>query len=128
MAQDAPPDDFGTPRGSDSPMSNAGAESAVGVGPEVCPHCGASKNAKSTSNNLDLFLGRLGMSDDMIESLKSSMRNVDVEQYLDTARDYLKSSGDKAKSFAKENPGKVAAGVAVLAVGTGLLISALNRE
>jgi hypothetical protein len=56
------------------------------------------------------------------------MQNVDVEEYLNTARDYLKSNGEKAKSFAKENPGKVAAGVAVLAVGAGLLISALNRD
>ncbi len=45
-----------------------------------------------------------------------------------TARDYLRDSSDKAKSFAKENPGKVAAGVAVLAVGAGLLISALKKD
>jgi hypothetical protein len=56
------------------------------------------------------------------------MQNVDVEEYLNTARDYLRTGGDKAKSFAKENPGKVAAGVAVLAVGAGLLLSALKRD
>lgn len=54
--------------------------------------------------------------------------NTDVERYLTTAREYAQGNGDKAKEYAKENPGKVAAGVAVLAVGAGLLISALNRE
>ena len=74
------------------------------------------------------FLGKLGISDDMIDNIKSQVQNVDVEEYLNTARDYLRSGGDKAKTFARENPGKVAAGVAVLAVGAGLLISALKRE
>ncbi len=89
----------------------------------VCPHCGQSMN-----RSLEQFLGRIGITDDMISNLKTSMQNVDVEEYLNTARDYLRSGGDKAKSFAKENPGKVAAGVAVLAVGAGLLINALNRD
>jgi hypothetical protein len=40
----------------------------------------------------------------------------------------LRSGSDKAKTYAKDNPGKVAAGVAVLAVGAGLLLSALNRD
>jgi len=64
----------------------------------------------------------------MISNLKSSMQNVDVEEYLNTAREYLRSGSDKARTYAKDNPGKVAAGVAVLAVGAGLLISALNRD
>ena len=45
------------------------------------------------------------------------------------------AAGSKAKEaaltateYAKENPWKVAAGVAVLAVGVGLLITALNRD
>jgi len=80
------------------------------------------------NRSLEQFLGRIGITDDMISNLKTSMQNVDVEEYLNTARDYLRSGGDKAKSFAKENPGKVAAGVAVLAVGAGLLINALNRD
>jgi len=89
----------------------------------VCEHCGQPIN-----RGLEQFLGRLGISDDMINNLKTSMNNVDVEEYLNTARDYLRTGSDKAKTFAKDNPGKVAAGVAVLAVGAGLLISALNRD
>ena len=102
---------FSVPKGSDS---NVGG---------ICASCG-----QPMHRGLEQFLGKLGISDDMISNLKNQMQNVDVEEYLNTAREYLKTGGDKAKSYAKENPGKVAAGVAVLAVGAGLLISALNKE
>jgi hypothetical protein len=91
----------------------------------ICPQCG---QLLGGNRGLEQFLGKLGISDEMIDNLRSQMQNVDVDEYLNTARDYLKSSSEKAKTFTKENPGKVAAGVAVLAVGAGLLISALNRD
>jgi hypothetical protein len=94
-----------------------------------CPHCGKSLPVGfGGGKGLDQFLGRLGISEEMMNNLKSSMQNVDLEEYLSTARDYLKNGSDKATSYAKENPGKVAAGVAVLAVGAGLLISAMNKD
>ncbi|HKO00182.1 MAG TPA: hypothetical protein VJ032_00730, partial [Thermoanaerobaculia bacterium] len=71
---------------------------------------------------------RLGITEEMVSNIKSSIANVEVDQYLNTAREYLKDSSGKATSYAKENPGKVAAGVAVLAVGAGLLISAMNKD
>jgi hypothetical protein len=88
-----------------------------------CAACG-----RPLDRGLEQFLGKLGISDDMINNLRNSMQNVDIEEYLNTARDYLRTNGDKAKTFARENPGKVAAGVAVLAVGAGLLISALRKD
>ena len=66
---------------------------------EICPTCGQGRN-----------------------------ENRDMEQYLNTARDYLNQGTTKASAYAMENPGKVAAGVAALALGAGLLISTLNRE
>ena len=108
---------------SDIPMGGTGIEHS-------CPTCGVTHGGANAGVNkgLEQFLGRLGISDEMVSNLKSSMQNVDVEEYLNTAREYLKNGSDKATTFAKENPGKVAAGVAVLAVGAGLLISALNRD
>jgi len=53
---------------------------------------------------------------------------VEIDEYLNTARDYLKDGGGKATTYAKENPGKVAAGVAALALGAGLLYAATNRD
>ena len=89
----------------------------------VCEHCGQPMN-----RGLEQFLGKLGVSDDAINNLKRQLQNVDVDEYLNKARDYVSSGSNKATQFAKDNPGKVAAGVAVLAVGAGLLLSALNRD
>lgn len=116
----------------DTPMTGAGPTGVISsettpmkTGGGVCPECG---QALGGNKSLEQFLGKLGITEEMINNLRSQMQNVDVDEYLNTARDYLKSSTEKAKTFTKENPGKVAAGVAVLAVGAGLLISALNRD
>ncbi len=99
---------------------------------EICPHCGQPINQ---NRGLEQFLARIGISEDMINNLKTQMQNADVEEYLNVARDYLKSAtdrvrpaADKAQRYAKENPGKIAAGVAVLAVGAGLLINSLREK
>ena len=110
-----------------TPTSTGGTGTMASTSSGICPTCGQSKNA-SANNSLEQFLGKLGISEEMVNNLKTSMQNVDVEEYLNTARDFLKGGSDKATTYAKENPGKVAAGVAVLAVGAGLLISALNRD
>lgn len=82
-----------------------------------CPHCGAS----NSEGGIDALLGRLGISNEMLE-------NLDVDQLMTTAREYMKEGGSKAKTFAKENPGKIAAGAAVLAIGAGLLMSRLRKD
>lgn len=105
--------------GSGSPLT--GTSSGTGV----CASCGQPLGG---NRGIEQLLGKLGITEEMIGNLKSSLQDIDVEEYLNTARDYLKSGTNKATTFAKENPGKVAAGAAVLAIGAGLLISALNRE
>jgi hypothetical protein len=110
-----------------TPTSTGGTGTMASASSGYCPTCGQSRSASGNST-LDQFLARLGITEEMITNLKSSIQNVDIEEYLNTARDYLKGGKEKATTYAKENPGKVAAGVAVLAVGTGLLISALNRD
>ena len=90
----------------------------------ICPTCGQPTNRAG----LEQLLGRLGITEEMINNLKTQFQNVDIDEYLNTAREYLKSTGDKASSYAKENPGKVAAGVAALALGAGLLYAAVNRD
>jgi len=93
------------------------------AGTGTCPTCG-----HSTGGGLEQFLGRIGISDDMVNNLKTSFSNVDIDEYLNTAREYLKGGSGKATTFAKDNPGKVAAGVAVLAVGAGLLINSMRSD
>ncbi len=112
----------------DTTMGNSGMNTPASseIGANTCAHCGQSYNAGN--RGLEQFLGKVGITDDMINNLKTQFQNVDVEQYLNTAREYLAGGSSKAKDFAKENPGKVAVGVAVLAVGAGLLISAMNKD
>lgn len=110
------------PTGSSTVTTGAG---ATGIPTEICEHCGASLTNPTA---LEQLLSRLGLNEQMIDKLKKSLADTDVDEYVATAREYLKKGGDKAANFTKENPGKVAAGVAVLAVGAGLVISALNRD
>lgn len=91
---------------------------------DTCAHCGQSLNG----GGLEQFLGKLGISESMISNLKSQFQNVDIDEYLNTAREYLKNSSGKAQTYAKENPGKVAAGVAALAVGAGLVYAATRDK
>ena len=91
---------------------------------DICPTCGQPR----TKAGIEQFLSKLGITEEMIENLKSQFQNVDIDEYLNTARDYLKNTGNKASSYAKENPGKVAAGVAALALGAGLIYAAVSRD
>jgi hypothetical protein len=113
---------FGTGTGGTSP-GGYGVSSATDTG--HCPTCGQSTRGGA---GLEQFLGRLGITEDMINNLKNQFSNVDIDEYMNTARDYLKDGSTKATTYAKENPGKVAAGVATLALGAGLLYAALNRD
>lgn len=112
----------GSSSGDTGTTGGYGVSSATDTG--HCPTCGQS----TRGGGLEQFLGRLGITDDMINNLKGQFQNVDVDEYLNTARDYLKDGGSKAQTYAKENPGKVAAGVAALALGAGLLYAAVNRD
>lgn len=111
----------GTNAGTDHNTGSMGKGSNGGA----CAHCGQSLEQ---NGGVEQFLGKLGITDETLANLKSSLQNADFDEYLNTAREYLKAGSSKATSYTKENPGKVAAGVAVLAVGAGLLISALNKD
>jgi hypothetical protein len=115
----------GSPAGGFGVTSASDTGAGAGGGTETCAHCGQSLRS---GGGLDQFLGKLGITEDMIGNLKGQFQNVDIDEYLNTARDYLKDSGGKAQTYAKENPGKVAAGVAALALGAGLLYAAVNRD
>ena len=102
---------------------NTGYNVSSGTDTDVCPTCG-----RTNAAGLEQFLGRLGINEDMINNLKGQFQNVDIDEYLNTARTYLKDGSGKATAYAKENPGKVAAGFAALALGAGLIYAATNRD
>lgn len=113
-----------TGSGTDFSTSRGGFGTQSGTDTDICPHCGQSTGG----GGLEQFLGRLGITGDMVNNLKGQFQNVDIDEYMNTARDFLKNNGGKAGTYAKENPGKVAAGVAALALGAGLLYAAVNRD
>jgi len=89
----------------------------------ACPTCG---HTPLRTTGVDQFLGKIGLSDEMINKLKTSVSNINIDEYVGTARDYLRAGSEKATSYAKENPAKVIAGVAILAISSALLINALR--
>ena|SRR5688572_30235410 len=113
-----------TTSGTGAPGVTSGGFDTAGTGSDICPTCGQ----PTSRAGLEQLLGRLGITEEMVNNLKTQFQNVDIDEYLNTAREYLKSTSDKASSYAKENPGKVAAGVAALALGAGLLYAAVNRD
>jgi hypothetical protein len=111
--------------GSSASASGTGTHGATDSEEQFCTHCG---HALNESKGLEQFLGRLGISGEMFGNLKGQFQNVDIDEYLNTAREYLKGSSTKVTSYTKENPAKVAAGVAALALGAGLIYAAVNRD
>lgn len=117
---------FGVTSGSDlggggsGTVGGGGSASGTGsggssAGEEFCAHCGQSLN-------------KGGGIEGLLNNLRSQLGNVDVDEYLNTLREYLKGSSTKVTSYTKENPAKVAAGVAALALGAGLIYAAVNRD
>lgn len=112
----------GTSSGTGGSSLNPGSGTNIGGGTasseteeQFCTHCGQS-------------LSKSGGIEGLLSSLRSQFENVDVDEYLNTAREYLKGSSNKVTTYTKDNPGKVAAGVAALAVGAGLIYAAVNRD
>ncbi|HYC91691.1 MAG TPA: hypothetical protein VEO54_20905 [Thermoanaerobaculia bacterium] len=114
---------YGSGAGTGGTDTGGGYNVSSGTDTGTCPTCG-----RSSGGGLEQFLGRLGITDEMVSNLKGQFQNVDIDEYLNTARTYLKDGSGKATSYAKENPGKVAAGVAALALGAGLIYAAVNRD
>ncbi len=109
-----------------TPLSfDAKATNDAGSAGTTCVTCGQSLRG---SSGVEQFLSRLGITDEMIANLKGQIQNVDLDEYINTAREYLKDGSTRVSSYAKENPGKVAAGVAAVALGAGLLVATVNRK
>lgn len=121
--------DWSGTTGSGSMAGGAGTAGGIGVSSATdtghCTQCGQSLNRNA---GLEQFLGKLGIDEEMITKLRTQFQDVNIDEYLDTAREYLKDSSNKASVYAKENPGKVAAGVAALAVGAGMIYASMHRK
>lgn len=88
-----------------------------------CESCGQSLNQ---SEGVEALLARIGISEQMLTKVREALSDIDLEEQLRSVKTYLNDSTGKAKDFAKANPGKVAGGIAALAIGAGLLVNSLR--
>ena len=64
-------------------------------GTGVCASCGQPLDG---NRGIEQLLAKLGISDDMIANLRTSMENIDIDEYLDTARHYRVFPGEGVHS------------------------------
>jgi hypothetical protein len=69
------------------------------------------------------MLAKLGISDEAIAKMRSSLENLDFEAYFGQAKEYLTRNATKARDYAKENKKTVAAAVGAVALAAGVLIA-----
>ena len=78
--------------------------------PDAVPH---------TENGMGRWgmLRKVGLNDSQIESVRSGMNEVD-----------LQGSWNKARDYARRNPGKVLGGMAAVIIGAGLMMRRSRRK
>jgi hypothetical protein len=103
----------------DAPLTGAVYHTDSGDETGICRQCGHPLQ----SSGFEEILGSLGITEEMVSSLKIQLQNLDVGEYLNVAREYLKPSDETIPLYVKENPAKVAVGFAALALGAGLVWS-----
>ena len=94
--------------------------------PHACSTCGEQHIAPSEAG-LEKMLSKLGMSDEVIGRMRTSLENLDFEAYFAQARDYMSRNATRAKEYAKENKKTVAAAVGAVALAAGVLIALKMR-
>lgn len=91
--------------------------------PHPCTTCGETHTAGTTEAGFENMLGRLGLSDEAIGKMRTSLENLDFEGYFNDAKKYLGKQATKARDYTKENKTVVAAAVGAVAVAAGVLIA-----
>jgi hypothetical protein len=95
--------------------------------PHPCPTCGEQHAAGTTEAGFEAMLGKLGLSDDAIAKMRTSLENLDMEAYFNHAKEYLGRQAVKARDYTREHKAAVGAAVGVAAVAAGVLIALKMR-
>ena len=74
------------------------------------------------------LLERFGVDESQLNSVRDTLKNVNLDQSLERAKETVTDSIGKAREYAKKNPAAVAAGLAVLVIGAGLIAAAATRK
>lgn len=85
-------------------------------------------DALGLSAGIVSVLEKFGVGESQINAVRDTLKNVNIDQQLDRAKEQVTDSLNKARVYAKQNPGAVLAGVAVLAIGAGLLAASVKKD
>lgn len=112
---------FGTTGGDTGATDNVGSNFAAESATDAPAESGLTSSVVS-------ILERFGVGEPQVNAVREALKNVNVDQQLDRAREQVNDSINKAKQYARQNPGAVLAGVAVLVIGAGLIAGAALRR
>lgn len=80
------------------------------------------------SSNVVSMLEKFGVGETQLNAVREALKNANVEQSLEKAREQVNEAVTNARTFAKKNPGAVMAGIAVVVIGAGLIAGAALRR
>lgn len=73
-------------------------------------------------SGLSGLLRKIGIGDDVIDKFKSSVSGVNMDSVKSSLNNMdVKGSVNKARDYARSNPGKVLGGLALAVIGAGLM-------
>lgn len=88
-----------------------------------------SENEKGIASSVAEMLEKLGLNEQQLKAVRDSIEGMNVEESLEKARTYVNDSLNKAREYAKQNPGVVIGGLSALVIAAGLLTaSTLKRR
>jgi hypothetical protein len=109
--------------GSPADLGNDGVRPFTAVGTDAGAATGTGLSA-----GIVTLLEKFGVNESQISSVRESLEKANVDQALDKAREQVNDAVGKARTYAKQNPGAVLAGIAVLVVGAGLIAGAALKR
>ena len=121
----------GANAGGSIPTTNpTGTNPATGGGELTPSSFGTTTGTESggVSSGIVSILEKFGVSETQLNTVRETLKNVNIDQSLDKAKETVTDSITKAREYAKKNPGAVVAGLAVLVIGAGLIAAAASRK
>lgn len=87
------------------------------------------ESEKRIAGSVAEMLEKLGLNAQQLKAVRDSIEGLNVDESLEKARTYVNDSLNKARDYAKQNPGVVIGGLSVLVIAAGLLTaSTLKRR
>jgi hypothetical protein len=74
------------------------------------------------------LLEKMGVQQEQINTVREALQNANVDESLEKAKEQVTETFGKARDYAKQNPKAVIAGLAVVAIGAGLITAAAKRN